>query len=270
MTSNLDRFKGDLERLIKAGNSLSLAMKLEIFPAQTKKSVKKSLGNGAEALLKSIPSFREDYQRWYSEGLALLRQLLPDRVADFVRHYEKPKPRKEINPENYRIDDYLQGVFATKGWEKEKVVGPDAAIPHFQQQLAILKAAQARFESSLFEIKQLLQADLFDSELEAAEELAKHKFVRAAGAVAGVVLERHLSQVCQDRSVSTNKKKHPCISDFNDSLKTAGVLDIPEWRFIQHLGDIRNLCDHSKKPEPTNEQVVDLIAGVKKVIKTVH
>jgi hypothetical protein len=40
-------------------------------------------------------------------------------------------------------------------------------------------------------------------------------------------------------------------------------------RFIQHLADIRNLCGHSRTPEPATEQVNDLIAGCKKVIKSV-
>jgi len=52
-----------------------------------------------------------------------------------------------------------------------------------------IKVVKERFESSLFDIRQLVQADLFDSELEAAEELAKNRFSRAAGAVAGVVLD---------------------------------------------------------------------------------
>jgi len=41
-----------------------------------------------------------------------------------------------------------------------------------------------------------------------------------------------------------------------------------QWRFIQHLADIRNLCDHSKADEPTAEQVDDLVKGVGKIIKT--
>lgn len=155
----------------------------------------------------------------------------------------------------------------TRGWEKEKVVGPDAAIPHFRQQLAILKSVRARFESSLFDIRQLVQADLFDSELDAAKELAKNKFTRAAGALAGVVLERHLAQVCDNHGIKVAKKV-PGISDLNNTLKEANVIDVPQWRFVQHLADIRNLCDHNKKMEPTAEQVDDLVAGVMKITKT--
>ena len=125
-------------------------------------------------LAKELPSFNDEYQTWYSEAKVLVQQLLPDRRDDFIRHYEKPRHRKEINCENYRIEDSLQGLVITRSWGLEKrAVGPEAAIPHFQQQWNIVKAARARFESSLFDIQQLVTADLFDSELDAATELAK-------------------------------------------------------------------------------------------------
>lgn len=268
MATNMDRFKSDLDELLKRGRMLKMAMTYEKDPERFAAAVKKQHGKESENFLKSLPSFNADYQRWYSEALALLRQLLPDRVADFMRHYEKPKSRKEIDFESYRIEDALQGIVVKRGYDSQIIVDSSAAIPHFDQQLAMVEAAKARFTSSLFEIRQLVQADLLDSELDAAEVLAKHKFTRAAGAVAGVVLERHLSQVCADHKISTGKK-NPTIADYNESLKAANVIDLPQWRFVQHLGDIRNLCDHSKVPEATAEQVTDLITGVKKIIKTV-
>jgi hypothetical protein len=269
MATNFDRFKADLDSLLKLGFNLQMAMAFETNTEQFKAAAKKAHGKEADEFIKTIPSFKSEYQKWYSESLALLRQLLPDRIADFVRHYEKPKGRKAIDFENYRIEDYLQGLRVTRGYEKIVVVDASAAIPHFDQQVAIIEAAKARFSSSIFEIRQLVQADLLDSELESAEVLAKHKFTRAAGAVAGVVLERHLRQVCTDRSFTTGKK-NPTISDLNEALKAGGAVDLPQWRFIQHLADIRNLCDHSKVPEPTAEQVNDLIAGTKKITKTVY
>jgi hypothetical protein len=265
--TNLDRYKKDVDRLIDRGAQLEMSIQAACFPSEFEEQAKKQLGAKTKDFLKGLPEFGTEYQTWYSEAKALIRQLLPDRLADFVRHYEKPKPRKEISYESYRIEDYLQGLSVTRGWDKEKVVGPDAAIPHFRQQLAILRAVKARFESSLFEIRQLVQADLFDSELDGARELAKNKFLRAAGAIAGVVLEKHLVQTCANHSVSVSKKA-PGISDLNDLLKNATVIEVPQWRFIQHLGDVRNLCDHGKAVEPTADQVEDLISGVEKTIKT--
>jgi hypothetical protein len=263
--TNLDRYKKDLDALVKTGERLEMSMQAECYPTEFEAQIKK-LGDKTKDFIKALPLFRNDYQRWYSETKALIRQPLPDRLADFIRHYEKPKPRKELTNESYRIEDYLQGLSATRGLDK--VVGPDAAIPHFRQQLAILKAVKARFESSLFDIHQLVQADLFDSELDTARELAKNKFFRAAGAVAGVVLEKHLLQVCANHAVTVSKKA-PGIGDLNDLLKNGAVFDVPQWRFIQHLGDIRNICDHGKAAEPTPAQVDDLISGVEKTIKTI-
>ena len=263
MQANLKKYKKDLESLITKGESLHMAMQNECFPDK----VKKAFGKKADEIIKALPDFSSEYQTWYSEARVLIKQLLPDRLADFIRHYEKPKPRKDISYENYRIEDYLQGLNVTRGWEKEKVVGPDAAIPHFRQQQAILNAVAARFESSLFDIRQLVQADLFDSELSAAQELLKNGFIRASGAVAGVVLEKHLSQVAENHIITT-RKKNPTISDFNDLLKQGDVLDTPSWRQIQRLGDIRNLCDHSKDREPTKEEAQELISGVEKFTKT--
>ncbi len=261
--SNIEKFKKDIEKLSGDGEMLLIAMQYECFPDK----IAAALGDKAESLIKNLPRFNDAYQAWYSEAKVVVKQLLPDRLADFERHYEKPKPRKDISYENYRIEDYLQGLNVTRGVYKEKVVGTDAAIPHFQQQLAILKSASLRFESSLFDIRQLVQSDLFDSELDAARELIKHGFLRAAGAITGVVLEKHLAQVAINHGLK-QRKSHPAISDLNDLLKNEGVIDVPIWRNIQRLGDIRNLCDHNKDREPTKDETLELIDGVGKYSKT--
>ena len=170
---------------------------------------------------------------------------------------------------NYVIEDYLQELRVTNSFSGEIKVGTESAIPQLEQQLNILRSIEKRFESTLFDIAQLVQADLFDSELEAAKELNKNKFSRGAGAIAGVVLEKHLEQGLINHNLKS-AKKNPSISDFNNNLKSAGVYDTPTWRKIQHLGDIRNLCDHNKTKDPKVEGVDELISGVETIIKTVY
>lgn len=271
MISNLEKYKGDLDKLIFDGELLLMAMQVDFlhddFLAQLKKELKDK--QKVDDYLKKLPSFKSSYQAWYSEALYLLKQLLPDRIPDFVKLYEKSKTRKkEISYENYVIEDALQGLRVTRGWEKEKVVGADAAIPRFQQQLNIVSSIKKRFESSLFDIKQLVQADLFDSELDAAKELNKKGFARGAGAIAGVVLEKHLAQVCQNHNIPITKK-NPAVNDYNQPLKDADIIEIKDWRFIQRLADLRNLCDHDKKIEPQKADIDELINGVEKVSKTI-
>lgn len=86
MATNLDRFKIDLDALLERGRQLEYAMQYACEPGEFAEAENKEFGKGAAKFLKDLPSFDKDYQRWYSEALAMLRQLLPDRVADFVRH----------------------------------------------------------------------------------------------------------------------------------------------------------------------------------------
>ena len=186
MALNVDRYQRELDDLIGKGQHLHWAMVYAESPEEFKRALKQEPSDEAERIFQTLPSFTTEYQHWYSEAKALVRQLLPDRsLADFTRHYEKPKSRKEITVENYTIEDYFQGFSVTFG--QSTIVKPEEAIPRFLQQLSIVASIKRRFQSSLFDVRQLAQADLFDSELDAAKELATNKFNRAAGTVAGAI-----------------------------------------------------------------------------------
>lgn len=276
MISNIEKYKKDLDNLIRRGDELLNSFQYECFPddftTQLEQAFKGKKGKAKiiSDFIKSLPNFNSGYQKWYSESLSLIKQLLPERAEDFSSYYNKPKTkRKDITHESYVIEDALIGleVSRTDAWEGKKIIAnKKAAIPKFQQQLNIVKSIKKRFESSLFDIKQLVQADLFDSELDAAQELNKKGFTRGAGAVAGVILESHLLQVCENHKIVI-KKKNPTINDLAQLLKDNDVIDTPGWRKIQHLADLRNLCDHKKKSDPTSEQIDELIDGVARTIK---
>lgn len=214
-----------------------------------------------------MPNFETEYDSWYSESLLVVKKIIPDRLDDFVKQYKDEK-RKEISFLTYGISDYLLGLRTTRGGGYEVIADQTSAIPKMQNQKSILASAEKRFDSALFDIQEVIQADIYDSELSAARDLAKKGFVRGGGAIAGVVLEKHLAHVCTLHGLKS-RKKHPSISDFYQLLKENNIIDTAKWRFIQHLGDIRNLCDHSKDREPTKEDVLELVEGVEKVIKTV-
>lgn len=263
--SNLSRHQEDLLKLISLGRKMvgNHAFENNIFPSADE--VDKKLRNEVKGL------FPNQYQKWYSEGCAVIEQILPARLSEFTSCYMPDAKRKEVSVLNYVIQDWQLGVRAAINQMTNKKFYDDATIilSRLNLQVNILEACERRFESSLFDIKQLVMADMFDSELDAASELLKHKFSRGAGAIAGVVLEKHLKVVCDNHKIVI-KKGHPTISTFNDALKDASVIEVPVWRSIQHLGDLRNLCDHGKGKEPTVDEINDLITGVKKVTKTIH
>lgn len=127
MATTLDKHEADLDALILRGEDVHHAIQRECHPKEFDAQVKKGLGDKAEAFLKGIPQFDRAYQPWYSEAKALIKQLLPDRLDDFARHYEKPKTRKEITYATYTIEDALQGTQVTRGFDKEVVVSSRAA-----------------------------------------------------------------------------------------------------------------------------------------------
>ena len=122
---NVDHYMKDLDALIDNGELLYHAIQHGCFPQEFAREAKKSWGDKAEKVIQALPSFGGEYQSWYSEAKALVRQLLPDRLSDFTRYYEKPKSRKAITYENYTIEDHLQGLNVTLG--TSKVVGPDVS-----------------------------------------------------------------------------------------------------------------------------------------------
>jgi hypothetical protein len=232
MSSNIDKYQERMAELANKGLELlrDLSSKNEKPPAA---------GAGAR--------FSKEYEMWYTEGHEVVKQLIPSRLPEFELHYRPDVRRKEkIDASNYGIADYLLGISVTDMYGDEAFDSLASVTMRFHRQVKILQSADTRFASVLMDIRTILQADLFDSELEAAKDLAQ-------------VVESHGIKI----------KANPHISDLNDALKTTEIIDVASWRFVQHLGDLRNLCDHNKAQEPTQEQVSELINGVDKVAKTI-
>ena len=214
-----------------------------------------------KGISKDLSYFVSNYEIWYSKALCVIKQLMPDRLNDFVLLYKNEK-RKGLTLSTYTISDALRTIRSTEGY-----YGPHSARYCVFSQVNMVQSCFDSFDNKIFEIQNILQADIFDSEIDSAKHLLKKGFLRAAGAICGVIIEKHFSEVCKNHSI-TMKKKSPTIADFNDALKD-NVYDTIEWRRIQRFGDLRNLCDHNKDREPTKEEVDELICGTERVIKTI-
>ena len=201
-----------------------------------------------------IIKFGSTYQRWYSRAYKLVESLAPDRLAEFSSYYLIDPKRKITDAGNYVIQDYIKGIGAsTDRFNKPLWDTNNITMIRVVNQMQIIASLSSRIDSVLQDVKGHLFAELQDSELKAAVELKKVS-KRAAGALAGVVLERHLQRTAENHKI-TIRKKSPSISDLNDPLKQAAVYDVPTWRKVQLLADIRNLCSHQKATETTDEQV---------------
>ena len=215
-----------------------------------------------------ILNFGTAYQMWYSRALKFVEALAPERLAEFSSYYLIDPKRKVLDVGNYVIQDYIMCIEAITNHNGQPLWDTTTLVRiRVSNQMQIIASLSSRIDSVLQDVKGHLFADLQDAELGAASTLIKIN-IRSAGALAGVVLERHLQRTAVNHGI-TIRKKASTITDLNNSLKGKGVYETPLWRKIQLLADLRNLCSHPKSTDPTREQVEELISGVNSVVKSV-
>jgi hypothetical protein len=84
--SSVKEFKDELKSLMNKGELLrfGLALDLEMIGEDIKEKLRAM----------DLPSFRDEYERWCSVSMQVVKQVLPDRLAAFVKQYKGDK-RKE-------------------------------------------------------------------------------------------------------------------------------------------------------------------------------
>jgi hypothetical protein len=261
MSQNSDKLKGELESLISEGEQLRLSLMQTYKENSHLKIYDKHL---KDIDVSNLPSFYYSYEKWYTYSLLYVKKFVPDRIKDFTDLYRN-NDRKDPTLDTYTISDTILGM-VYPGMTIENI--SSVSVIKVRQQISILKSVYTLIDSFIHNMEFELQANIFDSELDASKELWKNGFLRASGVICGVILEKHLKQVCVAHQIKISKK-NPTFNDLAESLKNNGIIDVPDWRRIQLMADIRNICCHDKEDEPTKDQVKDLLDGTDKIIKTI-
>lgn len=134
--------------------------------------------------------------------------------------------------------------------------------------VAILEAIRSELEGGwLFDIKNLVAAELFADFLEQAEYLLEQGFKDAAAVMIGSVLEEHLRQLCQRHSIDTydlkDEKLVPRKADrINSELARASVYSALDAKQVTAWFGLRNSAAHGDYAAYTNDQVKNLATGV--------
>jgi len=211
-------------------------------------------------------AYRSAYQRWDPQSLKMVQNLAPDKYDRFVEFFESNSTRKLLDDS---IQEYVRTMGVGRGgYPEELPFNPEElARMRFLNHLQVLDELSYLVESVLADIETHLFAELQEKALEAAKTL-KPISLRAAGTLAGVVLERHLRKLALKHTV-TIPKPETTIRDLNDPLKLGKVYDFATWRKIQQLGDLYNLCSHQRNRDPKPDEVDGLIDGVRSIIQSV-
>ncbi|QNM92378.1 DUF4145 domain-containing protein [Arcobacter cryaerophilus gv. pseudocryaerophilus] len=128
----------------------------------------------------------------------------------------------------------------------------------FDRQKALFLAFKDDYEKGLISsMKYLIEANVFDTELEQAKELLSNRYKLAAAVIGGVVLETALRSLCDKEKI-----EHGKLDKMNADLAKAGVYNKFQQKSITALADIRNSAAHGKDSEFTHENVENMIRDI--------
>ena len=200
------------------------------------------------------------YQAWYSVARRVVEQLLPERLDEFTRYYSLPPGEHTAWAYDCTVNELLLGQVA---YETEVRHANELGLKRLQRQVAIVASCAGVLESTLADIRWSITVQASEDELSEAQALALQGYIRAAGALAGVVLERALRRLAERHGIQTEGVKAAAL---NDGFKSRSIYDEPTRSRIQLLLAIRNKCSHPGDDEPAATEVNDLIAGVDRVL----
>lgn len=127
---------------------------------------------------------------------------------------------------------------------------------------AVFLAAKEDFEGGyLSSVRNLVQAEVFSSELDQARELLAAGYSSPAAVVCGVVLETSLRSLCEAASLSLGK-----LDKMNADLAKAGMYNSLVQKRITALAAVRNSAAHGKPAEFSSVDVEHMIAEVERLV----
>jgi len=109
----------------------------------------------------------------------------------------------------------------------------------------------------LSSIKTLIQAEVFETQLEQAKELLDSSYTLASAVIAGVVLETGIREICIREEIAHGK-----LDKMNADLAKKGIYNKLQQKQITALADIRNSAAHGKDNEFTKEDVQKMIRDI--------
>lgn len=146
--------------------------------------------------------------------------------------------------------------------EAEKITPYGDNYGVFKRIRPVFLAAKEDFEGGyLISVRNLVQAELADSELDQAKELLKTGYITAAAVVAGVVLETTLRSLCDRHEISHGK-----LDKMNADLSKVGQYNSLVQKKVTALAAIRNSAAHGRVDEFQSRDVEAMIGDVERFV----
>lgn len=121
----------------------------------------------------------------------------------------------------------------------------------------------------LISFKQIIQAEVFDSELEQATYFLNENYKIPAAVIAGVVLETAIKELCINNGIDIylpDGKREKKLEKLNEDLTKSGIYPLTQQKKVTYYADIRNNAAHGKPENFDAEDVRDMIKGIEKLL----
>jgi HEPN domain-containing protein len=130
----------------------------------------------------------------------------------------------------------------------------------------VLRAAKDDYESGhLYELRRLVEAEVFDDFLEQAQLLLDSGYYQAAAVVAGCVLEDGLRKLCAANRIVVPPR--PKLDAMNTDLAKAGAFSVLVQKRITALADLRNKAAHGIWTEFTRDDVKEMVQAIRRFME---
>ena len=137
----------------------------------------------------------------------------------------------------------------------------------FKKLLAVFNSAKDQYESgSLFNVRNLIHADVFTDGLEQAEYWLSESWRTPAAVIAGTVLESTLRELCDQHPDIENPSG---MGKMNTALTKAGAYNKARSSQITSWLQIRNFAAHGEPDEFDDTQVRGMIDGIRDFVAVV-
>lgn len=195
-------------------------------------------------------------------GIAATMQVMH---SDYSGRYEQVDPEQFLNW-CVKARSLIGNACGREAEHYKSFVAAEEPLPYsgnyenLKNLRAVFTAAREDFEGGyLISVRNLVQAEIAESELEQAKELNSSGYTSAAAVVAGVVMETIMRTLCDSQGIPHGK-----LDKMNADLAKAGQYNSLVQKRITALAAIRNSAAHGKAGDFTAADVSSMITDVER------
>ena len=177
---------------------------------------------------------RRNHEAWQAKAEELVSEYRPKRESEFNELHSVIQSNLTLGG-----DDIAESKSQVR----------NNTLSALNRQVGIVRGAVGKVEVETLRARRQISNKVSRDEIERAWELFNENYIRSAGVVAAVAVERQLLTMCEESEAVEEYDPTHGISRLAQTLKEASVIDKTTWNDMKALASIRETCAHAEEPE---------------------